>query len=382
MSSTILFGFDLPGVRGRMWCDAINGPPDNGARAWDERVSVSPEGSMGFQCVPIGPFCVYFAKDGYAPMRYPETGYEMAPKDGAIELRMVPLAGGGLPAAPLSALQVDGTDFRDARGQLVHICEVTNFLQFYRFRRGEDMAPTLYAGFDTDRVTLSMKYVPEQLGWLPLDADRDLDFFKYLALFLAWKRSIGRRTELTILCDMAPMGKSVVWQRRMIEQTVEVASDFKDVAILEDGNEVTDGDNQVDPHALTGIDRKGLLWSSGSGQSGGPVPEPYGTHCTPHLTRESLAKMCADGNFGEQVYGSWPEHPTPTRRPMLTNEIIGAGETDSGSRSTDRNVFKEIARILRSRNGGCFHATDCVYSRALGRRQEVCRAAFVQGFTE
>lgn len=282
----------------------------------------------------------------------------------------------------LSPLHVDGIDFRDAAGTRVVLAEVTNFLQFYRFIRGEDLTPTRYPGFDMDRVTLTMSYVPAQLGWTPLDPDI-LGWPGYLKVFdqfLAYKRSIGRRTELTYLCDMAPMGKSLVWQKKFVSACSEVAQPYGNVNLQELGNEVLDGDNGVNPHDFADLDRRGLIWSSGSSLSGEPVPEPYWDYCTPHLVRAPLFKELADGNFGEQVYGEWPAHPVPTHRPMLVNEMKGADETrHDNDRSNDPQEFRELGRIVASRNGGCLHSSLGVYSQPLGPVQQQCAAAFLEG---
>lgn len=286
------------------------------------------------------------------------------------------------PGGPLSEVRVSGVDFIDDRGRLV-FREATNFMQFYRHRRGEDMAPTLYAGIDLDRTTLTMKYIPEQLGLPVLNPLSDLGAFqRELDSYLAWKRSIRRRSELTVLCDMADMGIGREDQARILDATYEVADRYRDVCLVEFGNEVLDGENRLDlPWLIARVNRRGVISCSGSGTSGAPAPEPYLDYCAPHLVRGGgLKKALADINFGEQVYGSWPEHPTPCLRPMLTNEMIGADEhQNSDSRSTDPNVFRELGRGCRARCGGAFHATDAVYSRALGPKQDECRAAFVEG---
>lgn len=303
----------------------------------------------------------------------------------ADQLPQTPAPGPGAPPVnngPLTDLHVDDIDFKDASGRRVVLVETTNFLQFYRFKRQEEMSPTLYAGFNMDRVTLSMKWVPEQLGWPILDMVDDPAFQPLLRDFLTWKRSLRRRTELTVVCDRASLGRDMGWAARLLNLTYEVVQDFKE-NLVEFGNEVEDGEQLLDlPWLISQVNRRNVVSCSGSGLTGGPVPEPYLDYCAPHLVRSNLGKMMADANFGEQVYNTWKEHPTATRRPMLTNEMKGAGETDSDSRYTDKRIAKECARAFRARNGGCFHATEAVYSRALGPKQEECRQAFIEGSTD
>lgn len=379
MSSTLLFGLGMDGVTARLWSHDYgqNAPPDSFDASigypgvWDVRCTSVDEQSIGFQGVPQGATRVWFRKPGYGDQPFST----IMPDDGAKEIRLTP--------TPLSALHIDGMDFKDFSGRRIVLREVTNFMQFYHFELMQDMTPSLYDGFDLDRTTLTMKWIPEQIGLPPLNMAPD-DLQVTLAAYGAWKRSLRRRSELTVLCDMADMGIAREQQARILNAVYEVAADFTDVFLVEFGNEVLDGENRLDlPYLVANVNRRGVLSSSGSGLSGGVVPEPYLDYCTPHLNRGGLDKMLADANFGEQVYGSWPEHPHPTRRPMLTNEMIGADEArNDGSRSTDPNIFKEVARAFRSRNGGCFHATDAVFSRALGPTQDKCRAAFIEGSTD
>jgi hypothetical protein len=342
-------------------------------RDWDER-HANHDGWIGFQKCEPGKTFVLVRCVGYRDYLLDVT----MPHDETITVT--------LDRAPLAEVRVSGVDFV-AGGKRLVFREVTNFLQFYRVAvREEDPAPTLYKGIDLDRVTLTMKWVPEQLGWPVLNPLHDLlRFQQQLRDYLAWKRSIGRRSELTVICDAYDLGLSKEDQARILNATYEVATDYRDVAIVEFGNEVEDGENRLDlPWLIANVNRRGVISSSGSGLSGGPVPTPYLDYCTPHLCRpgnddQALGKMLADINFGEQVYGSWAAHPIPTKRPMLTNEMIGAHETrDDGSRCNRPAVFRELGRGCRARGGGAFHAEDAVYSRALGPRQEECLAAFVE----
>lgn len=280
---------------------------------------------------------------------------------------------------PLAPVEVRGVDFI-SNGKRLILSEVTNFLQFYRFKRQEDMTPTLYPGFNMDRVTLSMKWVPEQLGWPVLDMVNDPAFQPLLRDFLTWKRSVGRRSELTVVCDRRDLGRDQQWAARLLNLTYEVVQDLKE-NVVEFGNEVLDGEQMLDlPYLVANVNRHGVVSCSGSPTTGSAPPEPYLDYCANHLRRDSLSKMLADGNYGEQVYGSWDDFHA-THRPMLTNEMKGAGEQESGSRYTDTNIALECGRIFASRCGGCFHATDAVFSRPLGPTQERCRQAFIDGIT-
>src|SRR6185436_8142961 len=132
---------------------------------------------------------------------------------------------------PLGPLSVQGVDFLEHGRRYLPI-EVTNFMQFYRFTLGQDLTPTLYPGFTLDRTTLTMKWIPEQLGLPPLHLPIP-DLQRLLGDYLTWKRNIGRRSELTVLCDMRDLGIAREEYVRILSAVYEVAQDFTDLCLVE-----------------------------------------------------------------------------------------------------------------------------------------------------
>lgn len=160
MSSTLLFGLNQPHVKARIWsavyADGI-GPSEYGPGSWDERLSVPPNWSIGFQGVPPGHTVVYFSAEGYDPQTF-ET---VMPDDGAKEIRLVKSP------VVLKRLRVDGRHFVTDDGR-VDLRLADCFQGPDRFEAGEDLRPIFAQlqaeGFNGIRVFGTDKAIPAQLS--------------------------------------------------------------------------------------------------------------------------------------------------------------------------------------------------------------------------
>ena len=167
--STLLFGLGQPGVRARLWSRAF-APDDSPSsiNAWDERMSVE-EGTIGFQRVPSGRSVVYFTKAGYLPDEF-ET---IMPDDGGKDIRLTP--------EPLPRLtRIGNHRFITDDNNKVLLIGCSDFMLYWRFLQGEDIAPILTErqalGFNCVRVFGMAHYIP--INEFSLPAFRPQDYGK------------------------------------------------------------------------------------------------------------------------------------------------------------------------------------------------------------
>lgn len=285
--STLLFGLNQPGVKARLWSAGPGNRVPSSDGAWDERLSVPPNQSIGFQGVPAGPFKVYFTADGYLPMEYPPQGTGTAPQDGAIELRMV--------KAPvtLSRLTAHQSGFTNAAGQIVRIAGVSAFMHYQRFLDGEDIQPLLAQavelGANCVRVFGMAYYIPVNAGRKPFKPqDYGQRYYDQIPAFCALCESYGLYVYWSVFPDNEIIG-------------VPDPSGFFDyvVAHLQAAeNTIGELTNEQDAHSFNHIDPtqmhrpEGIAFCSGSyGDIGGPQPHPW-DFCDYHQPRRYEPPTC------------------------------------------------------------------------------------------
>jgi hypothetical protein len=117
--------------------------------------------------------------------------------------------------------------------------------------------------------------------------------------------------------------------------------------------------------------------SLGSLHGPGPLTNrfPGGDYLTAHLYR--------GGDAWEQLgrIPGFARLARETRRPVVSDEPIGAGErVDPGRRLADPAVFFAMGLLGRMAGvGSTFHCEDCLQARVPGPTQTACAEAFVEG---
>lgn len=280
-------------------------------------------------------------------------------------------------ATPLQLLHTDGTDIRQQDGSRWICAGMTNFLLFQRLLEGQDIEPLLYAGAELYRITGTMAIVPGQVGLRVLRPETYGEYWPTLERLADLLAAREKRFEFTALCDQRIIGTDLAWQQRYMDQVYEVLRPKSNV-LVELGNEVEHATNQIDYRQFR--QPEGIFWCRGSSLSGDKCPLPPGNYSAFHLPR-SGAPLYTDVPpiYMQTGYAGY----AGVHGPVIINEMIGADEIEKpGSRTTDPEVFRRVARMSSAWNGATFHATDAVYSRPLGPTQERCRAAFFEGMFE
>lgn len=375
--STLLFGLELHGVKGRLWTDYSDPKkPDSSEAAWDERFSdPDPNGSasIGFQKVDQLPCRVYFTKAGYKPMTWPPEGEPPSlPVDGAIELRMEKNSlPAGASAHQAGTLTMSGPIFR-VNGSAWRWLGCTAFALPMLHAAGENIEAFLdwaiATGFTTLRGFFAFHYIPSQMG--------RPDFVATSAQTRAFLEALARReVRCEWTCgDMQIVKPDLQAQKEWYAAQADVIKDFP-LATAETCNEPFK--NGVDVVAI-GRFGQGIVQTSGN----------YGPPCLPRLDY-GVTHTPRDDEWPRKakelydLYEGWADLPGGIRIPWVSDEGMGADETNQpGKRSNVPNDFFDDAACASLMGAGLtHHGTDVIFARVPGPTQQACAAAAVAGAT-
>ena len=277
----------------------------------------------------------------------------------------------------LPRITTSGRDFI-ADGQPIVTCGASNFLLFQRYLEGHDIEPLLYPGFNSYRITLSMKYIPNLHGLKDLRPENYPGFFGHLGNFCDRLNVQGKYVESTILCDQQSdlLNTTKDWQRGFVRDCVDVLREKTNASVVSLGNEFSK--NGFDPNDFQ--KPLGVVFSFGSALSDEAPPRPSDSDWREWHGRRDWPKvfLAAEDMWFvregiEAVNGTFKQVRPPA--PARHNEPVGFGP------EPNRSQDLELARVtaLASRafgNDAVFHSSEGVASLPFSPITTACGNAF------
>lgn len=188
--------------------------------------------------------------------------------------------------------------------------------------------------------------------------------------FLVYAHDLGMNVEVTANTDHA------IAKYDIVRHTIEVGQMVTPFDLLEQANEPWDQEQQLSPTFLRDLPRPaGVLVALGAAQTDEERTYADAAYVTAHLDRGRPT-----WNQIRRVR-ELEALSAVTRKPVLNNEPIGAGERDErGKRLADPSAFYGMAALNRLMGvGGIFHSSDGLMAQRLGPNQRRCAEAFIAG---
>ncbi len=273
------------------------------------------------------------------------------------------------PPGLLLALQVDGRGFTEGGRPWIYR-GFTDFLLYQKYLAGTDLDAILRERVDVGANTVRvLGMVTSFSHFYPQE---HADYYDKLRPFADLLSSYGLRLEFVVFADAQIVMPNTAEEQVHIDKVVTGFGSVTNV-LLEVCNEpfknIPGGEVAADALAQR-ILGKGFLVATGNyiyPDAGAPVPFS-GNYITNHPERKpEWPRTSKDQYDFAEVY----------HKPVVSDEPMGAAETDSSSRSAQPDDFAYFAaESALAGAGGTFHSDSGVQSEALGSVQRLSARAF------